>query len=127
MSLNSRAKGKRGELELVDELGRLGMLARRCAQYCGNSGEAADVLVTGTGLHLEVKRVERVTLHEWVAQASRDAHGKEWIIVTKQNRGPWLVVQTLEQWAGDSSHAAQAIEARRTLFREAIPPHAEGS
>jgi Holliday junction resolvase len=126
MPLNSRGKGKRGELELVDELGRLGMLARRSAQYCGKSGEASDVVIDGTALHVEVKRCERITLLDWVAQAIRDAHGKSWVVVTKQNRGHWLVVQPLEQWAEDSKHASEAIEARRRRFDQALSPSDQG-
>ena len=42
--MNSRDKGKRGELELVKLLKASGYEARRTAQYCGKSGEAADVV-----------------------------------------------------------------------------------
>ena len=41
---NSKQKGKRGELEVAHILQEHGYDARRTAQYCGNTGEAADVI-----------------------------------------------------------------------------------
>ena len=42
--MNSRQKGKRGELELAQELRKLGAQGvRRTQQYCGRTGEAADL------------------------------------------------------------------------------------
>ena len=57
--MNSRQKGKRGELELAQYLRNKGHLeARRSAQYCGKTGDAPDI-VGVNGLHIECKRVEQ--------------------------------------------------------------------
>jgi Holliday junction resolvase len=120
MPLNSRAKGASGERELVDELNRLGLMARRSVQYCGKSGEASDVLIEGCSLHVEVKRVERVRLGDWIDQASRDAHGRAWGVFTRQNRGQWMVIVPLTQWIEDSVTARQAIAHVDRIRSEAI-------
>jgi Holliday junction resolvase len=123
---NSREKGARGERELADELTKRGMLSRRTVQYCGNSGDAADLRVDGTTLHVEVKRCERVKLREWVIQAQRDAHGRPWIVATRQNGGPWLIVQTLDAWVSDSIHAGHAIQHRQEVIDAALRAQAPG-
>ena len=115
MPLNSRSKGAVGERELADELIRLGLVARRTVQYCGKSGDAADVVVDGLDLHVEVKRCERVRLSEWVEQASRDARTRRWAIFTRQSRRPWLVIQTLDQWIADSRIAQEAHATHPTI------------
>ena len=119
MPLNSRAKGAVGERELADELVRLGMLARRTVQYSGKSGDAADLIVDGLGLHLECKRTEQIRMDKWLEQVAHDCHGKPWVIVTRQSRRPWLVVQTLDQWADDSAFAMRARSHRAEIMRNA--------
>ena len=121
MPLNSRAKGAVGERELADELVRLGMIARRTVQYSGKSGDAADLIVEGLSLHVECKRTEQIRMDKWLEQVERDCHGKPWVIVTRQSRRPWLVVQTLDQWVEDSTHAIRARSHRADIVR-----HAEG-
>ena len=57
MSINSRTKGKRGELELAAELARItGREWRRAQQRKGTA--TADVECDGTRLHVECKRVK---------------------------------------------------------------------
>lgn len=54
--VNSRQKGKRGEREAVRLLRSFGFAARRTAQNCGKSGDAADVVCDDLpGVHFEVK------------------------------------------------------------------------
>ena len=57
--MNSKQKGKRGELEWASYCRGQGYDCRRTAQYCGNTGDASDV-VGLPGIHQEVKRVERL-------------------------------------------------------------------
>lgn len=123
--MSSREKGAVGERELADELQKLGMLARRSVQYCGKSGEASDLVVDGLRLHVECKRCERIRLPEWIDQARNDsAHaGLPWAVFTRQNRQPWLVIQTLDSWAMDSMVAQAAIAHRRRLLDEAVSAH----
>ena len=93
MSRMQREKGKRGEREVAQLLRDLGYPARRTAQNCGKSGDAADVIGV-EGLHLEVKRCEQVRLDDWIRQAERDAEGTGNIpvIVFRKSGEPWRVV-----------------------------------
>lgn len=42
--MNSKQKGKRGELEWASYCRGQGYDCRRTAQYCGNTGDASDVV-----------------------------------------------------------------------------------
>ena len=72
MAVNSKQKGARFERALAALFREHGYKARRTAQYCGNTGEAADVLGV-PGIHIEAKHSERTQLYDWMAQAVRDA------------------------------------------------------
>lgn len=72
MPVNSNDKGKRYELELAAMIREYGYDARRTAQYCGNTGDASDV-VGLPGIHIEAKRRERIDIYDWMAQAKHDA------------------------------------------------------
>lgn len=96
--INSKQKGKRGELEIVRALKNYGYDARRTAQYCGNTGDAADV-VGLPGIHIEVKRVERLNLSETMTQAIRDAKaGLMPAVFHRRSNAPWMVTMRLEDW-----------------------------
>ena len=95
--MNSRQKGKRGELELAAVLRAHGYSARRGQQYAGANGDA-DV-VGLPGVHIECKRVERLNLDAAMAQAVRDARDGELPVVAhRRSRQPWLVTMRLEDW-----------------------------
>ena len=123
MPINSRAKGAVGERELVQELLRRGVMCHRSVQYCGRNGDA-DIVCDGLNLHIEVKRTEKLRLAEAVAQASRDARSKPWIIIHRQSRGPWLVIQTLDAWSKDSAAFAIARCHRDAVVAQVMPPDA---
>lgn len=73
MAVNSKQKGARFERTLARKFREYGYDdARRTAQYCGNTGDASDV-VGLPGLHIEAKHQERMSLYDWMAQAVRDA------------------------------------------------------
>lgn len=100
MGKTSREKGKRGELELVHELQRLGFPdAHRSQQYCG-SASSADVLGL-PGIHIECKRIEKLSLYNAYGQAVRDSAGSTDIpvVMHRQNNRPWLVIMGLDDWA----------------------------
>ena len=72
MGKSSREKGKRGELELVAELRRLGFdNVRRAQQYCGTES-SADILGL-KNVHIECKRCESLSIYQAMQQATRDA------------------------------------------------------
>lgn len=96
--MNSKQKGKRGELEAVRFLKGLGYDVRRTSQYCGQTGDAAD-LVGMKGFHIEVKRNERLNVYEAVEQAVRDSQGKRIpFVLHRKNNKPWLITQLATDW-----------------------------
>ena len=96
--MNSKQKGKRGELEWAAYCRQQGYDCRRTAQYCGNTGDASDV-VGLPGIHQEVKRVEHLNIYEAIEQAERDKKDFEIPIVAhRKNRFPWLVTMKAEDW-----------------------------
>jgi len=97
MGKRSRDKGKRGELELAAELRRLfGVDARRGVQYHGGE-DSPDVITDLPGVHVEVKRTERLSLYPAMKQAARDAGAdKVPVLFHRQNREEWLAVVRLK-------------------------------
>ena len=95
--MNSRSKGAGGERELAHLLQQRGYNARRGQQYSGINGDA-DV-VGLPGIHLEVKRVERLNLEDAMEQSVRDAREDETpVVVHRKNRKPWMVTMLFEDW-----------------------------
>lgn len=102
MPINSRAKGARFERKLASIFRDYGYSdARRSAQYCGKTGEAADI-VNLPGIHVEAKACERMQLYDWIAQAKRDAEaggkGNLPAVFHKKNNAEILVTMTLDDW-----------------------------
>lgn len=94
---NGKQKGKRGELELARLFRDQGYEARRTAQYCGNTGEAADVIGL-PGIHVECKRAERLNIVDAVDQARRDAKDGLPAVFHRKNHCEWLVTMRAEDW-----------------------------
>lgn len=97
MAINSRAKGARGELAFCKAVRDLyGINSRRSQQYCGSTGDAADV-VSDLNCHLEIKCVERLNVAEAFNQARTDSakSGRTPVVAHKKNRGPWLITMAL--------------------------------
>jgi Holliday junction resolvase len=88
--MNSKQKGKRGELEFAHFLAAEGFAARRGQQFCG-SPDSPDVVCEALPFHVEVKRVERLNMRDATAQAEGDSRGKPWIVAHRWNNGQWLV------------------------------------
>ena len=99
MAVNSKQKGARFERQLASRFREYGYQARRTAQYCGNTGDASDV-VGLPGLHIEAKHQETMRLYEWMAQAKRDSGGtgKLPAVFHKKNNAEILVTMTLDDW-----------------------------
>lgn len=99
MALNSKQKGARFERLLASRFREYGYEARRTAQYCGNTGDASDV-VGLPGLHIEAKHQEQMRLYDWMAQAKRDADGtgKIPVVFHKKNNAEILVTLELESF-----------------------------
>ena len=100
MGKMSRDKGKRGELESAKILQCEGYDTRRGQQFCGANGDA-DV-VGLPGIHIEVKRVERLDLYAAMSQSKRDATAAENneipVVMHRKNNCHWLVSMEIEDW-----------------------------
>jgi len=95
--MNSREKGKSGELELAKVLRSYGYDAHRGQQYSGFCGDP-DV-VGLPGIHIECKRVERLNLEAAMEQSRRDARpGETPVVIHRKNRRPWIVTMDLESF-----------------------------
>lgn len=98
MAINSKKKGARGEREFSRLCRENGYDCRRTAQYCGNTGDAADV-VGLPGIHVEVKRVERLDLAGAMGQSTHDAQpGEIPIVAHRRNNAQWMVTMRATDW-----------------------------
>ena len=96
--MNTQKKGRHGEIELSRILNSNGIPAKPGTAL--NFGTVPDV--TGIdGIHVEVKRVEKLNVTEAMGQAVRDAEkfgdGLP-ALFHRRNRNPWLVTMRLEDW-----------------------------
>ena len=97
-SINSKKKGKTGELELVHKLKEYGYDCRRTAQFCGNTGEADDVVGLDY-IHIECKRNEKLNIDNAIEQAIRDTKdNKIPAVFHRKNRKGWLVTLRLDDF-----------------------------
>ena len=97
--INSKAKGARFERTLASRFREYGYDCRRTAQYCGNTGEAADVIGL-PGIHVEAKHVERLNIYDAMAQAKRDSSGADKLpaVFHKKNHAEILVTMEFDDW-----------------------------
>lgn len=96
---NSKQKGARFERQLASRFRDHGYDARRTAQYCGNTGDASDVIGL-PGIHIEAKHQECMRLYEWMAQAKRDSDGTGRLpaVFHKKNNAEILVTMELDDF-----------------------------
>lgn len=96
MGKASRDKGKRGEREVAALLRAYGYDAKRGAQ---NRGGPDSPDVTGLpGIHIEVKRTERLDLYGALAQSIGDAGPDMPVVIHRKNECRWVVIQPLDDW-----------------------------
>ena len=111
--VNSKRKGKRGELDLCKELSKYGYECHRTAQYNGKELDSKADIVGIPGIHAECKWVEKLNINDAMAQAVRDCKEDETPgVFHKRNGKAWLVTMLIEDWA--KMH--RAAEALKTLL-----------
>lgn len=94
--LNSRAKGKSGELQAAKIWSKtFNVSARRGCQFSGGP-ESPDIVTDHKEIHIEVKRTERGNPYNWIAQAVVDARGKIPCVLHRRNNQGWLLILRLE-------------------------------
>lgn len=95
MAINSKQKGKRGELDLCRTMRReWGCEARRGRQYAGHP-EAPDVVTDIGGLHIECKFVEKFSLYPAVEQALADCGFGVPVVCHRRSHQEWLSIVPL--------------------------------
>ena len=96
--INSKKKGAAGEREFANFCKEKGYDTRRTAQYNGKElGSLADVIGID-GIHIEVKRVEHLNIHEAMKQAKRDCKGDIPIVAHRKNHTSWLITMDADDW-----------------------------
>lgn len=92
MAKMSKNKGKVGEREVAELLRAHGFDARRGQQFAGG-GDSPDVVHDIPGVHIEVKRTERLDLWSAMEQSARDAKpGEAPVVFHRPNRREWVVI-----------------------------------
>lgn len=97
MGRPSQRKGAEGERELAKLLEAEGYQMERGGPCFGTIPD----LVGLPGIHVEVKRVERLNVTEAMHQAERDSiHFKDGAptVFHRKNREPWYVTMRLTDW-----------------------------
>lgn len=98
MAINSKKKGAKGERELANKLKEYGYNCRRTQQFCGNTGQADDVIGLDY-IHIECKRVERLNIYEAMEQAIRDTKDNKFpTVFHRKNNKEWLVTTRLDDY-----------------------------
>lgn len=96
--MNSKAKGKRGELEARDFV-RQHWFAPQCIRSAQAGGAfTADLLHAGENLHVEVKRRQRIAATHFMRQAEGDCGDMDVpvVLMREDNYPSWLVVLRIE-------------------------------
>lgn len=115
---NSRQKGARGEREWAAYLRELGFADARRGQQFSGSPDSPDVAGGIPGTHPEVKRVERLNLHDAMKQAVRDAGHAIPYVAHRRNRGEWLVTLRADDLQLFAAALLDGFEQKRGEDRE---------
>lgn len=99
--MNSKQKGKRGELYVVNKFKEYGYDCNRTAQFKGNTGRADDVEGIDY-IHVEVKFVESLNISKAMEQAVGDclASSRQAFpaVFHKKSREDLLVTMRFSDW-----------------------------
>ena len=95
MSINSRAKGKRGELEIVKILAPFWPeVCRNLDQFGANKQDALGT----PGVHWQIKYVEALNIWKALNQAITESDPKDVPVVAfRRNRTPWYAALELDE------------------------------
>lgn len=96
MGRPQREKGKRGERLAAKALSELGYQASRGVQFHGGP-DSPDLKTSISGVHIEVKFVEREQVRAWMAQAEEESGGSVPVVLHKRSREQWLITLPLER------------------------------
>jgi hypothetical protein len=116
MGRMSKRKGAAGEREAAEKLNEvLGTRFHRGRQYHGGP-ESPDLAGDLPGLHVEVKRCERLRLYEALRQARQDASVSQVpAVMHRANGKPWVMVVDV----ADLIRLLDVVDACRARLRPA--------
>lgn len=101
MSINSKRKGKKGELYVVNRFKEEGYDCNRTAQFKGNTGRADDIEGIDY-IHAEVKFVENLNISKAMEQAIRDSKASDRqampTVFHKKNYHELMVTMQFSTW-----------------------------
>lgn len=89
--INSKKKGGRGEREFSEFLRQRGFEARRGVQYQG-SPDSPDIVHNIEGIHIEVKRVESLSLYPSLDQAIKDCGDDVPVVAYRKSNHDWVTI-----------------------------------
>ena len=121
--INSKAKGKRGELFVVNKFKDRGYQCNRTAQFKGNTGRADDIEGIDY-IHAEVKFVETLNLEKAMEQAMRDNFMSDRqafpTVFHKKNNKPLMVTMLWDNWIDmyDSYYSDMKLKEREERYVE---------
>ena len=90
MAINSKVKGKVGELDFCHFVKDLGYPCERSQQFKGNTDSADVISPIFEHVHPEVKRVEKINFYEAFHQADKDSGDNIPVVFHRRNRGRWM-------------------------------------
>lgn len=100
MSINSKQKGKRGELELVHEFRKYGYETARSVQYNGKAEDGQPDVVGLEGIHVECKFTNALRLYDAIKQAKRDSETTNReelpVVFHRKSREDWVAIMPLD-------------------------------
>ena len=97
--INSKQKGKNGELEVANYLKKKGLIARRTQQYAGINNDSDVICEEWPDVHIEVKRNESLNIEKALQQSINDSKENEIpIVVHRKNREKWKVTMTFDDF-----------------------------
>lgn len=96
----NRAKGQAGEREAAGRLTELlGRVVKRELGQERDGGCDIEVESTAGCIAIQVKRVERASMHAWLTQAENDAGAGELpAVMWRPSRRGWVVCMDLNDW-----------------------------
>jgi len=101
--INSKQKGKAGELEFAHECEKYGFEGvHRTAQTNGKLEQSLADCEGLDGIHIEVKRVEQLNIDKAMEQSIRDLETKKEkripVVFHRKNRKPWKATMLFSDW-----------------------------
>lgn len=97
--INSKQKGKRGELAWKNFLWAEGFTSSyRSQQFCGSENSADVICPQLPTIHQEVKFTQQFNAYAAMQQAANDCGTNTPIVAHKKNNCEWLVVMRAHDW-----------------------------